>query len=79
MDTCIPHITNFVDCCFCNEFDSGIMPELFVIKSGLRTRIVTQDSDFVAIPSISPIALGHMLLVPRAHVTAWHNFHHYCL
>ena len=58
------------DCCFCNEMKSGLMPEQFIMKSGLHNRIVMQDPNWITVIDISPLALGHMLLLPRGHVTS---------
>ncbi|MCI0536339.1 MAG: HIT family protein [Verrucomicrobiales bacterium] len=44
------------------------MPDYFIAKAGLATRIVAQTDNFLALPSVSPLARGHLLILPRSHI-----------
>lgn len=56
-------------CVFCREISSGTMPEEYA-KRGILNRIVYEDEEFVIFPSLSPLAVGHVMLVPKEHVTS---------
>lgn len=58
------------ECCFCSEFKSGRMPDHFIAKAGLAARIVAQTDNFLALPSVSPLARGHLLILPRSHISS---------
>lgn len=54
------------ECPYCEEFRSGVGPQL---PSGVfADRIVAQTEYFVAMADISPIMVGHLLIVPKRHV-----------
>jgi diadenosine tetraphosphate (Ap4A) HIT family hydrolase len=56
------------NCEFCLEL-KGIKPSRFSdIYPNLTSRIVAETDHFVAIPTIGPLFLGHLLILPRAHV-----------
>lgn len=57
-------------CCFCREFDAGEMPGDFVVNMGQRNRVFMSDEHFVAMPTVSPLSVGHTLIVPMVHLTS---------
>ncbi len=57
-------------CCFCSEMARGQLPENFASASGLHNRGIAESRHFMAIPSISPIAPGHVLIIPKSHLTS---------
>lgn len=57
-------------CCFCDELTSGTFEmggQLFPL---LRRRIVMDRNDFVVFPTLSPLSAGHVLIIPKVHVTS---------
>jgi diadenosine tetraphosphate (Ap4A) HIT family hydrolase len=55
-------------CEICSEFETGIMPDSIVTAYGRRPhRVIDQSENFVAIPSVSPLRPGHVLVFPRRH------------
>jgi diadenosine tetraphosphate (Ap4A) HIT family hydrolase len=46
-------------CCFCREGQSEV-----------GGRVVRSSPRFVAVPTVSPLGPGHLLILPRAHVTS---------
>lgn len=46
------------------------MPQEFQNASGLRSRLLHATADFVSLPSVSPLAPGHLLVLPRRHVSS---------
>lgn len=58
------------DCCFCAELD-GSATDFHHLYPDLSGRIVLETDRFLALPSLGQLAPGHMLLVPRAHVTSF--------
>lgn len=57
-------------CCFCQEITSQKMPENFRQKSSYETRIFEEDDNYIAIPTISPITEGHILILPKRHLNS---------
>ena len=57
-------------CPMCAELNSGKMPNELIDKSGLRDRILVENDEFVIIPSVSPLKMGHIMIVPRKHITS---------
>ena len=54
------------ECPYCEEFRSGIGPQL---PSGdFADRVIAESEHFVAMADISPIMVGHLLVVPKRHV-----------
>lgn len=63
------------DCRLCGEIAGdpgrdGIHQALSAPEDYLR-RVVAESSSFVVLPSLGPIALGHVMVVPRRHVFAF--------
>jgi len=56
-------------CCFCTEINNKKMPEDFIKKSGINNRIIYQSKNFTVLPSISPLNVGHILIIPNSHIT----------
>lgn len=63
------YLANAVSCCFCAEITNKVMPDEFRTLSGVDIRIVAATENFIALPSISPLVAGHILVLPRLHVT----------
>lgn len=57
-------------CCFCAEL-SGAQTEFHDLYPVFRSRVVLDTPGFVVMPSLGQLAPGHMLLVPRNHVTSF--------
>jgi diadenosine tetraphosphate (Ap4A) HIT family hydrolase len=56
-------------CCFCTEAHSGRFSEDLSQVYDVESRISYETEDLVVVPSVSPLAPGHVLILPRAHVT----------
>lgn len=65
-----PHHVATDPCCFCAEL-RGLPTAVRDLYPTLTTRFVVATGRFVAMPSIGQLAPGHMLLVPRRHVTSF--------
>ena len=63
-------ILNKKDCSFCSQFKWNRMPSSYIKQSGIENRILKQSDNFVSIPSISPIAEGHVMILPKYHVSS---------
>lgn len=59
-----------IDCDFCREINSGFIEASMRDLAGCHRRIIHQNETFVVFPSVSPLQVGHLLLVPRRHVTS---------
>jgi diadenosine tetraphosphate (Ap4A) HIT family hydrolase len=57
-------------CCFCSEF-AGERTEFHDLYPDLASRLILDGPNFVVMPSLGQLAPGHMLLVPRQHVTSF--------
>jgi diadenosine tetraphosphate (Ap4A) HIT family hydrolase len=57
-------------CAFCCEFRDGRLPEPLAGLAGVSNRIVRDFVEFAVIPSVSPLTNGHVMVVPRVHVTS---------
>jgi len=57
-------------CCFCAEL-AGERTEVHDVYPQLASRLVLETDRFVAMPSLGQLAPGHLLLVPREHVTSF--------
>lgn len=57
-------------CYFCEEINNNRFPDEFVRNCGIVNRVLEQCDNFVAVPSLSPITLGHVLIIPKYHVTS---------
>ena len=56
-------------CSFCAEIDDvGVPLHQEMIPDSPRKRILIESEGFVVVPSIGPLSVGHLLIVPRAHV-----------
>ena len=53
-----------------------MVPDIFckIIKGEISTEVVWQDDDFIVIKDIAPQAPVHLLIVPKKHFEALHNF-----
>lgn len=58
------------DCCLCSEIKTGIFPEEYSSVYGIDKRICIESDNFIVIPSVSPIAIGHTMLLPKQHYTS---------
>jgi diadenosine tetraphosphate (Ap4A) HIT family hydrolase len=57
-------------CCFCEEIMKNRLPDEFIEKCGIANRVFKQSDNFVAVPSISPITAGHVLIIPKQHISS---------
>jgi len=64
------HLDPLPSCCFCSELSSGLLPEEYRLLAARSRRIVAASPSFVAMPSVSPLAAGHVLVLPLQHVTS---------
>jgi diadenosine tetraphosphate (Ap4A) HIT family hydrolase len=56
------------DCSFCAELaGEGIPLHQRLIPEAPRSRVLAETRRFVVVPSIGPLAAGHVLVVPRRH------------
>lgn len=62
-------------CCICRELRKGRSPLDFQRKTGLPNRILAETENFAAFPSLSPIVVGHILLVPKHHISSIAQLH----
>jgi diadenosine tetraphosphate (Ap4A) HIT family hydrolase len=46
------------------------MPAEMTKSSGLNSRIVDESESFFVIPSVAPLVEGHLLIVPKRHITS---------
>ena len=53
-----------------------MVPDIFckIIKGEISTEVVWQDDDFIVIKDIAPQAPVHLLIVPKKHFEALHDF-----
>ena len=58
------------ECCLCTEIGINQIPNIFARNCSLETRIVFSTDNFVALPSLAPLVEGHMLLLPKNHITS---------
>ncbi|MFG1690555.1 methyltransferase domain-containing protein [Gemmatimonadota bacterium] len=59
-----------VGCEFCDEILSGRIPEPYVhsLPSDIRCRVLIETPQFIVVPALGPLALGHLLIIPKAHL-----------
>lgn len=58
------------DCCFCTEVETKLMPQMLGGYASSPSRIVAESGSFVALPSVSPLAAGHLLVLSKEHYTS---------
>jgi histidine triad (HIT) family protein len=58
-----------MNCPFCEEMATGLLPAEY--DSGIGSRVVTDTTHFVVVVDISPLAPGHVLIIPRAHILSF--------
>jgi diadenosine tetraphosphate (Ap4A) HIT family hydrolase len=58
-----------MECPFCDELASGILPERY--ESITRSRRLGSSPHFEVLADISPLVRGHLLIIPRAHITSF--------
>ncbi|MEE8608282.1 MAG: HIT family protein, partial [Nitrospiraceae bacterium] len=57
-------------CAFCDEIKDKRLPPDFHIHTELANRFVEESGEFIAFPSVTPLRPGHLLLVPKFHITS---------
>jgi len=57
-------------CDFCTEGYSGQLDAKFAAAIGRRRRMLLKDASLYVVPTISPIVMNHILLIPMRHVTS---------
>jgi diadenosine tetraphosphate (Ap4A) HIT family hydrolase len=55
-------------CSFCSELAHGEMPATFHPHTPVRHRLMDRNGLFALLPSVAPLAVGHLMLVPIEHV-----------
>lgn len=58
-----------VQCCLCAEIATRQFPADYRHAYPVESRICFETRDFVVLPSVSPMTAGHVLVLPRIHVT----------
>lgn len=59
-----------ITCCLCKEIKSGDFPDEYYQHYPIRQRVCYETEKFVVLPSISPIATGHVIICPKEHLTS---------
>lgn len=54
-------------CEICAEMQTGRMPQRLTSTYGTPSRVIARSSNFIAVPSISPLCAGHVLIFPYEH------------
>jgi serine/threonine protein kinase len=62
-----------LDCCLCEEISSGAFPRQYQEVYPVNSRICLNTGEFVALPTLSPLSPGHVLILPQNHVTSDSN------
>src|SRR5712672_1684676 len=57
-------------CCLCQEIASGQFPTQYRTAYSIESRVSSLGDDFVALPTLSPLNAGHVLVLPRRHVSS---------
>ena len=57
-------------CPFCIEIASGQLPAQYEQSLGVRNRILKDEGRYIAIPTISPLREGHILICPKEHASS---------
>jgi ATP adenylyltransferase len=64
-------IADFSDnCCLCQEISSGEFPTEYRHVYPIKSRVSRLGGDFVALPTVSPLMPGHVLVLPKRHVSS---------
>lgn len=56
------------DCCLCQEICSRAFPRQYQAVYSVTSRFCVEAGGFVALPTLSPLVAGHVLVLPRRHV-----------
>lgn len=57
-------------CCLCEEIRSGEFPTQYRSAYPIESRISCVSGEFVALPTLSPLNSGHILVLPKRHVSS---------
>jgi len=63
-----PHLDRVDACSFCTELEHGEMPADFRRLTPVRDRLMDRNALFATLPSVAPLAVGHLMVVPIKHV-----------
>lgn len=58
-----------LSCCLCEEISSRTFPDQYRGAYPVSSRICHETDEFVVLPTLSPLCAGHVLVLPRRHVT----------
>ena len=58
-----------LNCPFCREFCTGTLEERADVS--FDSRVLLETPNFLVVPDISPLAPGHVMIVPKSHITAF--------
>jgi diadenosine tetraphosphate (Ap4A) HIT family hydrolase len=61
------HVSN--NCCLCEEISSRTFPGQYRSAYPIDSRICHETDEFVVLPTVSPLCAGHVLILPRQHVS----------
>jgi len=61
---------NLSTCPICREIADRKMPQELTKIYGIEYRIIIEEDNFFVIPSVSPLKLGHIMIVPRTHISS---------
>jgi len=59
------------ECCICSEISTGEFPKELRRVYPVQRRISPVSENFLAMPSVSPLAPGHVLILPKEHATGF--------
>lgn len=57
------------DCCICEEVKNGRLSSRFYNHYPIKNRICYETKNFIVVPSVSPLKIGHLLFFPKEHTT----------
>ena len=57
------------DCCICKEIHLKQLPDSYKHVYQISNRSCYETPEFIAMPSISPLAAGHLLIFPKQHIS----------
>lgn len=64
------HIPGDLLCDFCEEAVTKRLSGKYRARYEVEKRILLEDANNMAIPTISPLSCGHVLIVPKHHITS---------
>ena len=59
------------NCCLCGELKCGEMAPELSKRAHLKRRILMETPEFAALPTLSPLRAGHIMVLPRRHIKSF--------